>query len=188
MPSLKAVAESPVFLDPSDPPANSKVFVDALSQMHQLPVTANWSEVEGLSDDILEELYYGRIDLDEAIERFAEGDRREVLSAALDVEGVSRRFGGVEALRELSLSVAPGELVAVLGASGSGKSTLLRAIAGLEPPDGGRVLIDGVDQARVEPSRRGVAMVFQSFALFPHLTRRAQHRVRAAGAVGRRAR
>jgi ABC-type sugar transport system ATPase subunit len=58
----------------------------------------------------------------------------------------------------------------VLGASGSGKSTLLRAIAGLEPLDGGRVLIDGVDQARVEPSRRGVAMVFQSFALFPHLS------------------
>jgi ABC-type sugar transport system ATPase subunit len=92
------------------------------------------------------------------------------LSAALDVEGVSRRYGGVEALREISLAVGPGELVAVLGASGSGKSTLLRAIAGLEPPDAGRVLIDGADQARVEPSRRGVAMVFQSFALFPHLT------------------
>ena len=92
------------------------------------------------------------------------------MSAPLDVEGVSRRFGGVEALREISLSVEPGELVAVLGASGSGKSTLLRAIAGLEPPDAGRVLIDGVDQARVEPSRRGVAMVFQSFALFPHLS------------------
>ena len=58
----------------------------------------------------------------------------------------------------------------MLGASGSGKSTLLRAIAGLEPLDGGRVLIDGADQARVEPSRRGVAMVFQSFALFPHLS------------------
>ena len=92
------------------------------------------------------------------------------MSAPLDVEGVSRRFGGVEALRELSLSLEPGELVAVLGASGSGKSTLLRAIAGLEPPDAGRVLIDGVDQVRVEPSRRGVAMVFQSFALFPHLS------------------
>ncbi len=58
----------------------------------------------------------------------------------------------------------------MLGASGSGKSTLLRAIAGLEPLDGGRVLIDGADQARIEPSRRGVAMVFQSFALFPHLS------------------
>ncbi|MDA0183382.1 ABC transporter ATP-binding protein [Solirubrobacter phytolaccae] len=69
----------------------------------------------------------------------------------------------------MSLTVAPGELMTVLGASGSGKSTLLRVIAGLEPADAGRVLIDGADQARVEPSRRGVAMVFQSFALFPHL-------------------
>jgi ABC-type sugar transport system ATPase subunit len=81
-----------------------------------------------------------------------------------------RRFGAVEALREISLAVEPGELVAVLGASGSGKSTLLRAIAGLEPADGGRVLIDDQDQADVPPARRGVAMVFQSFALFPHLT------------------
>ena len=81
-----------------------------------------------------------------------------------------RRFGTVEALRGVSLDVAPGELVTVLGASGSGKSTLLRAIAGLERPDAGRVLIDGADQALIQPSRRGVAMVFQSFALFPHLS------------------
>jgi multiple sugar transport system substrate-binding protein len=72
VPSLKAVAESPAFLEPSDPPANSKVFVDALSQMHQLPVTANWSEVESRTDDILTELYFGRIDLDEGLERLAE--------------------------------------------------------------------------------------------------------------------
>ena len=62
VPSLKAVAESPVFLESDEPPANSKVFVDALSQMHQLPVTPNWSEVEGMTDDMLEELYYGRIE------------------------------------------------------------------------------------------------------------------------------
>jgi ABC-type sugar transport system ATPase subunit len=73
------------------------------------------------------------------------------------------------ALRGVDLAIAPGELVAVLGPSGSGKSTLLRAIAGLEPVDEGRVLIDGADQAGVAPARRGVAMVFQSFALFPHL-------------------
>ena len=71
VPSLRAVAESPAFLDPSDPPANSKVFVDALSQMHQLPVTANWSEVESLTDDVLGELYYGRIGMDAALKRLA---------------------------------------------------------------------------------------------------------------------
>jgi ABC-type sugar transport system ATPase subunit len=83
---------------------------------------------------------------------------------------VTRRFRSAEALRGVDLRVEPGELVAVLGPSGSGKSTLLRAIAGLEPADSGRVLIDGADQSAVPPARRGVAMVFQSFALFPHLS------------------
>src|SRR5687768_1026940 len=92
------------------------------------------------------------------------------MSARLEVEAVARRFGRVEALRGVELEVEPGELLAVLGASGSGKSTLLRTIAGLEPADAGRVLIDGRDQSGVPPPRRGVAMVFQSFALFPHLS------------------
>ncbi len=74
------------------------------------------------------------------------------------------------ALRGFDLAVRLGELMAVLGPSAAGKSTLLRAIAGLERVDGGRVLIDGADQAPVPPARRGVAMVFQSFALFPHLS------------------
>jgi multiple sugar transport system substrate-binding protein len=65
------VAESPLFLEPTDPPANSKVFIDALSQMHQLPVTKNWSAVEGLSDDALNEMFYGRLSIDEGIDRIA---------------------------------------------------------------------------------------------------------------------
>jgi len=71
VPSIKAVAESPLFLEPTEPPANSKVFVDALSHMRQLPVTENWSEVEGLANDALEEMFYGRLSLDEGIARIA---------------------------------------------------------------------------------------------------------------------
>jgi ABC-type sugar transport system ATPase subunit len=70
----------------------------------------------------------------------------------------------------VSLSVHEGELLAVLGPSGSGKSTLLRLVAGLEQPDAGRVLVGGRDVTTLAPAERGLAMVFQSFALFPHLT------------------
>ena len=69
----------------------------------------------------------------------------------------------------LSLQVAAGETVAVLGPSGAGKSTLLKMIAGLEPLDGGSVWFDGVDVTRTPPERRGFALMFQDFALFPHL-------------------
>lgn len=69
----------------------------------------------------------------------------------------------------LDLQVARGETVAVLGSSGSGKSTLLKMIAGLEAPDAGRILVGGQDQAGVPPERRGFALMFQDFALFPHL-------------------
>ena len=170
VPSLRAVAESPAFLDPGDPPASSQVFLDALEQMHRLPTTENWVELEQRADDVLTELYYGRLEHGRGARAAGAGDGRQVLSARLEVEGVARRFGRVEALRGVDLAVEPGELVGVLGASGSGKSTLLRTIAGLEQADAGRVLIDGGDQAAVPPPRRGVAMVFQSFALFPHLS------------------
>jgi thiamine transport system ATP-binding protein len=78
------------------------------------------------------------------------------VTARLRVEEVSVRFGPHEALDAISLEVAPGEVVAVLGPSGSGKSTLLRAVAGLQPIDAGRILLDGVDVAGVPPHRRGV--------------------------------
>jgi len=88
----------------------------------------------------------------------------------LVLEGVEKDFGAARALAGLSLAVGEGELLALLGPSGSGKSTALRVIAGLEQADAGRVLIGGRDVTRVAPAQRDVAMVFQSFALFPHLT------------------
>jgi putrescine transport system ATP-binding protein len=85
-------------------------------------------------------------------------------------ETVSKRFGGVTAVDQLSLDIYPGEFFALLGPSGCGKSTLLRLLAGFETPEDGRVLLDGVDVTRVPPHRRQVNMMFQSYALFPHLT------------------
>jgi putrescine transport system ATP-binding protein len=84
-------------------------------------------------------------------------------------EAVSKRFAGVEAVAALSLDIFQGEFFALLGPSGCGKTTLLRLLAGLEMPDEGRVLLDGHDLASVPPHRRAVNMMFQNYALFPHL-------------------
>jgi putrescine transport system ATP-binding protein len=84
-------------------------------------------------------------------------------------EAVGKRFSGVTAVAELSLDIYQGEFFALLGPSGCGKTTLLRLLAGLEMPDEGRVLLDGEDLASVPPHRRAVNMMFQSYALFPHL-------------------
>lgn len=95
-------------------------------------------------------------------------------AARLTLEAVSRRYGETYALRDLSLDVAPGEVVCLLGPSGCGKSTLLRVSAGLERPTSGRVLINDREvagpNAFVPPEKRGVGLMFQDFALFPHLT------------------
>ena len=91
----------------------------------------------------------------------------------IELTSVTRRFGSVEALRDASLSVERGEILAVLGPSGCGKSTMLRAIAGFEWPDEGTIRLDGreVSGSRwVPPERRLVGMVFQDYALFPHLS------------------
>lgn len=87
---------------------------------------------------------------------------------SLQVEGVSVRLGGTDVLREVDLTVDDREVVAVLGPSGSGKTTLLRVVAGLQEPDAGRVLIDGRDVTHVPTHRRGVGLMFQDHALFPH--------------------
>jgi thiamine transport system ATP-binding protein len=87
---------------------------------------------------------------------------------ALAVEALQVRYGEVAAVDGVDLAVDDREVVCVLGPSGCGKTTLLRAIAGLEPPSGGRVTWDGADLGGVAPHRRGFGMVFQDFALFPH--------------------
>lgn len=86
------------------------------------------------------------------------------------VERVRKSYDQQTVLHDLTLSVGRGELVTLLGPSGCGKSTLLRIVAGLTPPDHGRVIIDGTDVTHVPPKNRGVGMVFQSYALFPNLT------------------
>ena len=88
----------------------------------------------------------------------------------LALEGLCKRFGSVEILRDVQLEVAPGELIVVVGPSGCGKSTLLRLVAGLEKPSAGRIRIGGRDVTAVPPAERGIAMVFQSYALYPHMT------------------
>ena len=90
--------------------------------------------------------------------------------AKLVIDGVSKRFGPTEVLKRIDLEVPDGEFLVIVGPSGCGKSTLLRIIAGLEDQSSGRVLIGERDVSVMPPSKRGVAMVFQSYALYPHLT------------------
>src|SRR3984893_17899024 len=88
----------------------------------------------------------------------------------LRIDAVVKKFGGFCAVDRLSLDIRAGEFFALLGPSGCGKTTLLRMIAGFETPDEGRILLDGKDIAQVLPHRRPVNMMFQNYALFPHLT------------------
>lgn len=99
-------------------------------------------------------------------------DEQPVSEAAsgLAVEQLTRIFDTQHAVDGVSFAVAPGELVALVGASGSGKTTTLRIVAGYERPDSGRVLFNGDDITRVPPAKRGFGMVFQQYALFPHMS------------------
>ncbi len=85
------------------------------------------------------------------------------------IEGLTKRFGAITAVDGIDLEIRRGELFALLGGSGCGKTTLLRMLAGFETPDGGRIVIDGQDMTGVPPYRRPVNMMFQSYALFPHM-------------------
>lgn len=88
---------------------------------------------------------------------------------SLALERITRRFGAHAAVNEISFEVGPGELLALIGASGSGKTTTLRIAAGYETPDSGRVTYDGRDITALPPEKRGFGMVFQHYALFPHM-------------------
>jgi len=90
--------------------------------------------------------------------------------AGLELKGVSKSFGNVHVIHGVDLSIADGDFVVFVGPSGCGKSTLLRLIAGLEQTSGGSISIGGRDVTAVNPADRGVAMVFQSYALYPHMT------------------
>jgi spermidine/putrescine ABC transporter ATP-binding subunit len=92
-----------------------------------------------------------------------------VASAELRLEGIAKTFGDVVALDNISLTVRRGELLTILGPSGSGKTTLLKVVAGFETPDQGSVKVDGVEIAGLAPAKRDIGMVFQNYALFPHL-------------------
>lgn len=93
-----------------------------------------------------------------------------IVVAAVVLAGVTKRYGTVAALHDVSLEIASGEFVTLLGPSGCGKSTTLRAIAGLTAIDAGRVLIDGREVTGVPTAKRNIGMIFQNLALFPHMT------------------
>ena len=91
-------------------------------------------------------------------------------ATVIELEGVTKRFGAVTAVEDVSLALMEGEFFALLGPSGCGKTTLLRVLAGFEHPDEGRVSLDGNDITDLRASRRPVNLMFQSYALFPHMT------------------
>ena len=88
----------------------------------------------------------------------------------VELRNVTKRFGGFTAVEDVSLTIQAGEFLTLLGPSGCGKTTLLRMISGFETPTSGSVWLDGADVTAVPPYRRDVNQVFQSYALFPHLT------------------
>lgn len=96
--------------------------------------------------------------------------KQDAAEPFLRIENVTKQFGEFTAVDNISLDIYKNELFCLLGGSGSGKSTLLRMLAGFETPTSGRILIDGVDMSDIQPWKRPVNMMFQSYALFPHLT------------------
>ena len=90
--------------------------------------------------------------------------------ATLELQGLRKSFGLIDVLKGIDLTLTDGEMLVIVGASGCGKSTLLRLVAGLERPTAGRVVLGGRDVTQLDPSERDIAMVFQNYALYPHMT------------------
>ena len=90
--------------------------------------------------------------------------------ATLELQGLSKQFGGAAILSGIDLQLRDGEMLVIVGASGCGKSTLLRLVAGLETPSAGRIVLDGRDVTDMDPAARDIAMVFQNYALYPHMS------------------
>ena len=95
---------------------------------------------------------------------------RKALTPLLEIRNLTKSFDGQHAVDDVSLTIYKGEIFALLGASGCGKSTLLRMLAGFEQPTAGQIMLDGVDLSSVPPYQRPINMMFQSYALFPHMT------------------
>ena len=175
VPSHKALASSPEFLSPDKPPASSPRLARrdpyGSGAAERGPVERGRGERQRRARAVLRrEAVAGR-----GRPPYRFGVRRHprpFVTAALELEGVGFRYpdGDGWALRDVDLSVEPGEILAVVGPSGSGKSTLLRLVCGLAEPQEGVIRIEGSPVAGVPPERRPVAMVFQGFALFPHLS------------------
>jgi sn-glycerol 3-phosphate transport system ATP-binding protein len=90
--------------------------------------------------------------------------------ATLTLQGLEKSFGATKVLHGIDLELISGEMLVIVGASGCGKSTLLRLVAGLEVPSAGRIVLDGRDVAKLDPAERDIAMVFQNYALYPHMS------------------
>ena len=114
-------------------------------------------------------IYAGEHPVNDAIPR-PQAKVRKALTPLLEIRNLTKSFDGQHAVDDVSLTIYKGEIFALLGASGCGKSTLLRMLAGFEQPTAGQIVLDGVDLSSVPPYQRPINMMFQSYALFPHMT------------------
>ena len=170
VPSLKEVAESDAFLDPAAKPANSRVFLDTIDVIRRVPNVSTWPEIEDAAEPIIEQGLYQGLTPEEAARKLT------AVTAPMFARATSGRSSSPASRRRSARSKScgdrphglEGELLVVLGPSGSGKSTTLENRLGLEIPTAGSVRIGGRDVTSVPAAKRNVAMVFQSYALFPH--------------------